>query len=319
MKCPKCGTETYTSLGGDEICPRCLEGASPATRALIGKSKPIETSANEKPKEPEPVPSSTPNHVPFTTIKPERSAKEEITGKSDISDKIMDPMDSYSLTTKQVVSKNVIGTITFVVLGMLLGMLTFRLVYGAWPPFESKFEEWLASAPKAGLSMVTAVVVGIVGALVVRAFLNMIGYDLIYDLIYLIYGLIGLCIILFLNVVLAIAFPPWGIYSGTRGLLGPRWLPSLSSLAGCVLWLLMLVRLDAHSSILLLMGGFVVFSLFILRSVFLCMIGIHKWDYPDGEHKGSIFHNVRYCERCGKDQARVFQAGRGAFYKTRKK
>jgi cytochrome b len=64
--------------------------------------------------------------------------------------------------------KNTVGTICFVV----LGLLTFRLVYGAWPPFEGKFGEWLASDPRAGWSMVAAVVGGIVGALVGRAFVK---------------------------------------------------------------------------------------------------------------------------------------------------
>jgi hypothetical protein len=61
--------------------------------------------------------------------------------------------------------KNLYGTIGFVA----LGLLTFRLAYGAWPPFEGEFGQWLAPDSRAGWSMVAAVVGGIVGALLGRA------------------------------------------------------------------------------------------------------------------------------------------------------
>ena len=61
--------------------------------------------------------------------------------------------------------KDIYGTVGFVI----LGMITFRLAYGAWPPLEGEFYQWLSSDSKAVWSMVAAIVGGIVGALICRA------------------------------------------------------------------------------------------------------------------------------------------------------
>jgi cytochrome b len=64
--------------------------------------------------------------------------------------------------------KEIGGTIGFVI----FGLLTFRYYYGAWPPTEGDFNQWLTSDPSAGWAMVAAVVGGMVGAIVVRLFIG---------------------------------------------------------------------------------------------------------------------------------------------------
>ena len=62
--------------------------------------------------------------------------------------------------------KDIFGTVGFFV----VAMATFRLVYGSWPPFEGDFGDWFSSEPRAKWAMASAVVTGMVGALLARAF-----------------------------------------------------------------------------------------------------------------------------------------------------
>ena len=62
--------------------------------------------------------------------------------------------------------KDIFGIIGF----FITAMLTFRLVYGAWPPSEGNLGNWLSSEPKAIWSMGVAITAGMVGALIGRAF-----------------------------------------------------------------------------------------------------------------------------------------------------
>lgn len=49
------------------------------------------------------------------------------------------------------------------------GVLTFRLVYGAWPPHEGHFGQWLMADSKAQLALAIGMVAGMVGAVFARA------------------------------------------------------------------------------------------------------------------------------------------------------
>jgi cytochrome b len=58
------------------------------------------------------------------------------------------------------------GTLGFFV----AAMATFRLTYGAWPPFEGNFVEWILSDSKAQRAMLAGVIVGMLGMAIGRAF-----------------------------------------------------------------------------------------------------------------------------------------------------
>jgi tetratricopeptide (TPR) repeat protein len=49
------------------------------------------------------------------------------------------------------------------------GVLTFRLVYGAWPPHEGHFGQWLIADSKAQLALAVGMLAGMVGAMFARA------------------------------------------------------------------------------------------------------------------------------------------------------
>jgi tetratricopeptide (TPR) repeat protein len=49
------------------------------------------------------------------------------------------------------------------------GVLTFRLVYGAWPPHEGNFGQWLMADSKTQLALGVGMVAGMVGAVLARA------------------------------------------------------------------------------------------------------------------------------------------------------
>ncbi len=61
--------------------------------------------------------------------------------------------------------KDIFGTIGF----FITSMATFRFVYGAWPPKAGNFGQWISSDPRALWTMVAAIFVGMVGALISRA------------------------------------------------------------------------------------------------------------------------------------------------------
>jgi cytochrome b len=61
--------------------------------------------------------------------------------------------------------KNVSGTIGF----FLAGLGVFRLVYGAWPPSQGSFSQWVSSDPHAKGAIAAGLVAGVVGALVARS------------------------------------------------------------------------------------------------------------------------------------------------------
>lgn len=67
--------------------------------------------------------------------------------------------------------KNLCGTIGFVI----LGMVTFRFVYAAWPPFDGNFGQWMSSDPKTRWAMVAGIVGGMVGAFIGRAIARILG------------------------------------------------------------------------------------------------------------------------------------------------
>lgn len=50
--------------------------------------------------------------------------------------------------------KNTCGMIGF----MVVALITFRLLNGAWPPMEGRLGEWLASNPRAVWAMIAGVV-----------------------------------------------------------------------------------------------------------------------------------------------------------------
>ena len=49
-------------------------------------------------------------------------------------------------------------------------MVAFRIVYGAWPPHDRKFGEWLMADSKARVAMLVGIGAGMIGAIVGRAF-----------------------------------------------------------------------------------------------------------------------------------------------------
>lgn len=66
--------------------------------------------------------------------------------------------------------KDFFGTLGFFV----AGLITFRLSYGAWPPTQGNFGKWLSSDSKARWAMLAGLVVGMVGAVIGRAFSGML-------------------------------------------------------------------------------------------------------------------------------------------------
>lgn len=66
--------------------------------------------------------------------------------------------------------KNIFGTIGF----FITSMVTFRLVYGSWPPTAGNFKQWISSDPRALWAMAAAVIVGMLGALIGRAFVTIV-------------------------------------------------------------------------------------------------------------------------------------------------
>ena len=69
--------------------------------------------------------------------------------------------------------KGICGTIGF----FIAAMATFRLAYGAWPPTEGKFGEWLLSDSRAVWSMLAGIVVGVVGLVIGRAVGRVVGRE----------------------------------------------------------------------------------------------------------------------------------------------
>ena len=58
--------------------------------------------------------------------------------------------------------KSLCGTIGFFV----VAMITFRLVYGAWPPTEGNLGNWISTEPKAIWAMVAAIIAGMIGTFI---------------------------------------------------------------------------------------------------------------------------------------------------------
>jgi uncharacterized membrane protein YeaQ/YmgE (transglycosylase-associated protein family) len=59
----------------------------------------------------------------------------------------------------------------------IFAMLTFRLVYGAWPPFEGNLGEWLSSDSRARWALLAGFVFGVIGAVVGRAIGGVLNKD----------------------------------------------------------------------------------------------------------------------------------------------
>src|SRR5947209_7759990 len=62
--------------------------------------------------------------------------------------------------------KSVFGLFGFYV----AAMVGFRIAYGAWPPHEGKFADWLFSDSRAQMAMLVGVGAGMIGGIVARGF-----------------------------------------------------------------------------------------------------------------------------------------------------
>lgn len=62
--------------------------------------------------------------------------------------------------------KSFLGTLGFAI----VGLMTFRLVYGSWPPTEGEFAQWLRADSRARWALAAGTLAGVIGLIIGRVF-----------------------------------------------------------------------------------------------------------------------------------------------------